>query len=93
MARSALEVNALNTNVKDLLVEFTEKKDKEDEIATKEKKLEGMQPTIETTDANGQKTSKTNEEYTLITTELGKSSGTDNDNKAIYPEIYLPRYN
>ena len=69
---SALEVNALNTNVKDLLVEFTEKKDKEDEIATKEKKLEGMQPTIETTDANGQKTSKTNEEYTKLQGEIKK---------------------
>ena len=37
--------------------------------------------------------SKTEETYTQVTTELGKSSGTDKDNKAIYPEIYLPSYN
>ncbi len=69
---SALEVDALNTNVKDLLIEFTEKKDKEDEVAEKEEKLSGMQETIETTDKDGNKTTKTNEEYTKIKNEITK---------------------
>lgn len=67
---SALEVNALNIATKDLLVEFTEKKEKEDELKPKEESLASMSPTIETTDSDGKKTSKTNEAYTKLKGEI-----------------------
>ena len=67
---SALEVNALNTSVKDLLIEYTEKKEKEDELKPKEEKIKTIEPKIETTDSNGNKTTKDNEEYTKLQKEI-----------------------
>ncbi len=67
---SALEVDELNYDVKDLLVKYTEKKEQEDILKPKEKELEGMSPTVEVTKEDGTKETKENEEYTKLQKEI-----------------------
>ena len=67
---ACLEVNELNYNVKDLLVKYTEKKEKEDELKPKEESLEKMSPTKEVTETDGSKKEVENEEYTKLQKEI-----------------------
>ena len=62
---AALELNALNICLKDLLVNFAEKKRKEEEIASKQKTLDGMSPTKTVTEDGVTKEVRNDAYYTL----------------------------
>lgn len=67
---SALEVDALNTSVKNLLVDFAEKEEKEEQVKAKETALSSMSPTISSTDKDGKTTQTENKEYTKLKNEI-----------------------
>ncbi len=67
---SALEVDELNYDVKDLLVKYTEKKEQEDILKPKEEQLAGMSPTTEIEKEDGTKETVENEEYKKLQQEI-----------------------
>ena len=69
---SALEVNDLNANVKELLVDFCEKEEKEEEKKAKETTLESTPKTKTVTATDGTTKEEANPEYTKIQEEITK---------------------
>lgn len=69
---SALEVNDLNENVKELLVDFVEKEEKEEQKKSKETTLQSMSPTTTVTNADGTTTQKENEAYKKLQNEISE---------------------
>ena len=69
---SALEVNDLNSNVKELLVDFCEKEEKEEQKKAKEATLESTPKTKTVTNTDGTTSEQTNPEYTKIQEEITK---------------------
>ena len=69
---SSLEVNDLNANVKELLVDFCEKEEKEEEKKAKEATLASTPKTKTVTNTDGTTSGQTNPEYTKIQEEITK---------------------
>lgn len=67
---SALEVNDMNHNVKELLVDFVEKDEKETAKKEKEAQLQSTPATKTVTNSDGTTRTETNPEYTKIQSEI-----------------------